>query len=72
MAFAIGFVALGAIMIFLSVAALSMFGLVIKVTFSWIWFVVVGICTVIILICAFITAPQEWFKKGRKKNVTVS
>ena len=71
MGFAIGFVALGLIMFALSTAVLAIFGFAIKITFSWVWFVVVGVLTAIIVICEFCSSPLAWFKK-EKKNVTVS
>lgn len=71
MGFAIGFVALGLIMFVVSSAVLALFGFAIKITFSWVWFLVAGILTAIILICQFVSSPLTWFKK-EKKNVTVS
>ena len=63
MAFAIGFVALGLVCIVLLTAVGAFFGLVLKVTFSFTWFVVVGLLIAIINICKFVTGPRDFFKK---------
>lgn len=65
MAFAIGFVALGLVCIVLLTAVGAFFGLVLKVTFSFTWFVVVGILIGILTICKYIVNPFKFFKKKK-------
>lgn len=72
MGFAIGFVALGLIMMVVGSAFLAFFGLAIKITFSGIWFLVTGILILLLTICKYTINPFRIFKKKDRKYDAVS
>ena len=65
MAFAIGFIVLGLACFIIFSAIGAFFGLVLKVTFSFTWFVVVVTIIGILTICKYIVNPFKFFKKKK-------
>ena len=63
MAFAIGFVVLGLLLIVLGSAISFFLGIVITTTFNVMWFIVTGVLLIIIGICKFIKFPFTKWKK---------
>lgn len=72
MGFAIGFVVLGLVIMVIGSAVMAFFGLAIKITFSWIWFLVTGILIALITICKYVSFPFRLFKKKDRNYDTVS
>ena len=72
MGFAIGFVVLGLVMMVIGGAAMALFGFAIKITFSWIWFLITGVLIVLITIRKYVSFPFRLFKKKDQKYDTVS
>lgn len=72
MGFAIGFVVLGLVMMVIGGAAMALFGFAIKITFSWIWFLITGVLIALITICKYVSFPFRLFKKKDRKYDTVS
>ena len=72
MGFAIGFVVLGLVMMVIGGAAMALFGFAIKITFSWIWFLITGVLIVLITICKYVSFPFCLFKKKDRNYDTVS
>ena len=72
MGFAIGFVVLGLVMMVIGGAAMALFGFAIKITFSWIWFLITGVLIVLITICKYVSFPFCLFKKKSQDYATVS
>lgn len=72
MGFAIGFVVLGLVMMVIGGAAMALFGFAIKITFSWIWFLITGVLIVLITICKYVSFPFRLLKKKDQKYDTVS